>query len=303
MLPGDVNDDGVVNTTDGVILLRNDTPASAYQQFYDMNGDGAVNTADFTLYRPRIGTVLPGLSPQLAAGGEGPGNSTMLSAGQVAPVLRLAIQEWALAGLPAQDLARLQRVSVQITDLPAGYLGETAIDGTTIYLSADAAGYGWFVGTTSGRSTEPTPSAASPGAGTSSTATPVGHEDLLTVVMHELGHALGLGDLDPARSPADLMTETLATGVRRLPSARDVATVIQSQTFGPMTARQASPVHAMPGTEGKEVLVISHSALLPAGRAEGRQIPRSPASTRSTALDLLARRHPAIKTLRSHRQA
>ena len=59
VLPGDVNDDGVVNTADGVLILHNETPAHAYNVFYDLNGDGAVTVADFDLYRPKIGTVLP----------------------------------------------------------------------------------------------------------------------------------------------------------------------------------------------------------------------------------------------------
>jgi hypothetical protein len=42
-----------------------------------------------------------------------------------------------------------------------------------------------------------------------------GKMDLLTVLEHELGHELGLPDLDPAAHPADLMAATLATGARR----------------------------------------------------------------------------------------
>jgi hypothetical protein len=61
VLPGDVNDDGVVNTTDGALILYNETPAHAYQAFRDLNGDGAVDDADFALVRSRIGTVLPGI--------------------------------------------------------------------------------------------------------------------------------------------------------------------------------------------------------------------------------------------------
>jgi hypothetical protein len=38
--------------------------------------------------------------------------------------------------------------------------------------------------------------------------------DLLTAVMHELGHVLGYEDVDPAAE--DLMSETLDTGVRHL---------------------------------------------------------------------------------------
>ncbi len=145
VLPGDVNDDGAVNTTDGLLILNNETPAHPYNVFYDMNGDGAVTTADFTLYRPRIGTVLPKLPPlQLAAGGEGPGGAAPLTQSELAPVLAAAIADWAAAGLPARDVARLRGVAFEITELPAGYLGDTAIGGSTVYLSADASGWGWF---------------------------------------------------------------------------------------------------------------------------------------------------------------
>ena len=80
-----------------------------------------------------------------------------------------------------------------------------------------------------------------------------GHEDLLTVLMHELGHTLGLNDLDPALFSADLMAETLATGVQRLPSAQDVAAAIATQPV----AGQAAPL-AMP------MLPTSHTALVDA---------------------------------------
>ena len=42
-----------------------------------------------------------------------------------------------------------------------------------------------------------------------------GKMDLLTVVEHELGHELGLNDVDPGTHPGDLMASTLPTGTRR----------------------------------------------------------------------------------------
>ena len=45
--------------------------------------------------------------------------------------------------------------------------------------------------------------------------------DLLTVVEHELGHVLGLSDIDPSSQPNDLMATTLPPGVRRQPTTQD----------------------------------------------------------------------------------
>ncbi len=41
--------------------------------------------------------------------------------------------------------------------------------------------------------------------------------DLLTVDSHELGHRLGLDDLDPALAVDDAMSAILGTGARRRP--------------------------------------------------------------------------------------
>ena len=244
VLPGDVDDNGGVNTTDGVLILNNFTPAHTYQIFDDMNGDGAVSTADFTTYRPKIGTVLPLMSPELAAGGEGPGGTSQLTQAELAPVLSVAIQRWASAGLPTRDVALLRGVSVQITDLQPGYLGVTDLGTKTIELSADAAGYGWYINTspTYGRRIAATEQLAS------SPSLSGGHEDLLTVLMHELGHTLGLKDLNSAPSHADVMAGTLPAGVRRLPSAHDVAMVRELHAPAPRVPTHAARVDAVLGT-------------------------------------------------------
>jgi hypothetical protein len=78
VLPGDANDNGVVNTADGVLLLRSTTPANPYQIALDMDGDGAVTGADFNLYRPRIGTSLPAPPAMLRAAGGADGGGPVV---------------------------------------------------------------------------------------------------------------------------------------------------------------------------------------------------------------------------------
>jgi hypothetical protein len=111
-------------------------------------------------------------------------------------------------------------VRVRIADLPDGSTGQLPVLGWTsseVLIDLDAGGFGWFV--------DATPNAdeafASHTAGSLSAAAggpAVGRMDLLTVVMHELGHVLGLADLDGEEHAHDLMSTTLQPGVRRLPA-------------------------------------------------------------------------------------
>jgi hypothetical protein len=61
VLPGDVNDDGVVNSTDSVIT-RNASLGQTVTvplTFLDIDGDGIIDTNDFNLVRARSGKHLP----------------------------------------------------------------------------------------------------------------------------------------------------------------------------------------------------------------------------------------------------
>jgi hypothetical protein len=107
--------------------------------------------------------------------------------------------------LNAGQLATLRNTALLVANLPGQTLGLEA--GGAIYLNADAAGHGWFIDPTPLRDEEFAPDgSALPGSA------PVVRMGLLTVVMHEMGHRLGLPDLDtPAGSDA-LMATTLAPG-------------------------------------------------------------------------------------------
>lgn len=145
------------------------------------------------------------LGPLQVAGGEASdeGDAVRLTDADAALAFDQALVIWATAGLTPTEIGLLQGVSVTVTDLADGHLGAAGND--AIYLDINGAGYGWFV--------DQTPSDDSELAGEAA-----GRVDLLTVVLHELGHVLGLTDLNPAAHPDSLMNAQLATGTRRLPT-------------------------------------------------------------------------------------
>jgi hypothetical protein len=150
-------------------------------------------------------------NPQLARGVPAPDAASpeAVSPPQLPPIIAEAIDRWAAAGISPDEAGALSRVEVNIGHLPPGYLG-LAFPGA-IWIDQDAAGFGWFIDPTPGEDSE----FANPGTGPA-----VGRMDLLTVVVHELGHELGLGDVNADDS---VMGVALPAGVRRMPTARDLA--------------------------------------------------------------------------------
>jgi uncharacterized delta-60 repeat protein len=155
--------------------------------------------------------VTPPLQPPLrAADGVGPGGADPLTGDQLAPVLRQAVAFWAARGA---DADRLASVRVQIAQLSGDLLGLAGSG--VITVSADAAGWGWFVDPTPDQDEEFALTAAD-GLHAQAGSPAAGKVDLLTVLEHELGHELGLPDLDPASNPGAVLDATLPTGVRRI---------------------------------------------------------------------------------------
>jgi hypothetical protein len=115
----------------------------------------------------------------------------------------------AQTGLDAATLAKLEQVSVQIANLDGELLGLEM--GDTILIDTDAAGHGWFIDATPGDDVEFTTD--DDGELTATAGPAAGRMDLLTVVTHEFGHAVGL---DHDESTHDLMAATLTPGTRHL---------------------------------------------------------------------------------------
>ena len=132
-------------------------------------------------------------------------------------VVGAAIGRWAATGLTEGQLARLWRLRFEIADLPAGYLAEAG--GDRIRVDNDAAGNGWFVYGAS----EETAQFASQSSATRRNAppsrVPAGRVDLLTAIVHEMGHMLGLDDTGDPADRDDVMFGHLSTGERRVPAS------------------------------------------------------------------------------------
>jgi hypothetical protein len=139
-----------------------------------------------------------------AAGGEGPG-AAAISTGDLNGIVQAALGRLQQAGVSADLVSRLATVTALLQPLAPGQLGEAVVGQNTIVLSPDGAGRGWFVDPTPYQDEEfsgGTAFAGSPAAG---------REDLLTAVLHELGHIAGLAD----DSGSVLMLDALPNGTRR----------------------------------------------------------------------------------------
>lgn len=189
---------------------------------------------------------------------------------QLPVIVAEARGKWAQTGLSAEQLARLDGVRVQVADLPGLELGQTA-DGV-ITLDTDAAGWNWFV--------DPTPQddhefALQEGAQVAATGPAAGRIDLLTVVVHEMGHALGLGHVD-----GGVMAEKLLPGLRVAPEMG--SSTAGAATASPMMADHAiafAPSHAAAPRQASPSTCIDWTAPPTLSKASGHVTQRPEAAS------------------------
>jgi hypothetical protein len=189
-------------------------PSTAIFYLRTEPGAGAPGAGQFqyggTGWLPVSGPFAP-LQDLLAAGGEGPGGAAPLSADQLQAAVSGALARLSAAGADPGLVQALGSASYGVGQLPPGVLGETDVATRQVLLSADAAGYGWFVDGTPLQDEEFAPGApgsplvALPGSAAA------GKEDLLTAVLHEMGHLAGSPD-----GGAGLMEGALTLGTRNL---------------------------------------------------------------------------------------
>ncbi|MCB1066390.1 MAG: LEPR-XLL domain-containing protein, partial [Verrucomicrobiae bacterium] len=141
------------------------------------------------------------------------GDSTLLTQEAVNVIAEAAKQRWIDSGISEAQLDALNSITYAVADLGDDQLGQA--NGTTITIDDDAAGSGaWFVDDTPDDDVEfslTQPNLLTANAGTDA----MGRYDLLSTLLHEQGHALGLIDL--TGNGEDVMNGLLSISSRRLP--------------------------------------------------------------------------------------
>ncbi|MEY2494848.1 MAG: large repetitive protein [Verrucomicrobiota bacterium] len=145
-------------------------------------------------------------------------SEALLSKAALDSTVIAALQRWEAADLTKEQVATLRSLSFEVADLPALKLGEA--DGNHIRISRNAGGNGWFISAGKddmqfAKSVSATRSYTEPASA------PAGRVDLLTAIVHEMGHALGLPDTYDEKDRDKVMYGFLTNGERRVPAAGD----------------------------------------------------------------------------------
>ena len=153
----------------------------------------------------------PGGAPQLAASPAAtPAAAAALTQAQLDATVQAALGRLRAAGLDDASLATLGAASYKVGTLPGLYLGLTV--GNSVTFDATAAGHGWFVDATPADDAEFDLSAYGATLTAKAGQPAATEEDLLTVVLHEMGHVFGMPSTGDA---GGLMSTWLGVGVRR----------------------------------------------------------------------------------------
>jgi hypothetical protein len=204
---------GVVDPSTATWYLRNENSAGA--------ADAGIFAYGGPHWRYVAGTWRPsptaaGGMAERAAGAAGNTDPAAepLTNQQLETTVGAALERLKQAGVDPALLAQLGSVHYEVGRLPEPVLGYTFARAHKVVIDGNADGYGWFVDSTPLADEEFARDPAGeltalPGGPAS------GRMDLLTVVLHEMGHLAGWRDLSTSSHPDNLMDDTLAAGVRR----------------------------------------------------------------------------------------
>jgi hypothetical protein len=231
------------------------------------NGSASFDTVTVKTNDPAVASTTAQLMAMQSA--TPTANVTSIQEQQLQPLIAEAKRRWAATGLV--DLAALAAIQVNVANLNQTsatdrVLGQT--QGQVITIDDNAAGWGWFIDSTPGRNEEYRYQNGNTLLAKASTAA-AGHMDLITVLMHEIGHALGY-DHSPADSSVSLMDSTLAPGIRLLSSTTDASMYFNTENF----PQGGDNLFARAGIAA-DVNSLGFNHLLPQGKNDPQQLPKA----------------------------
>lgn len=161
-----------------------------------------------------VNTLPPAVAPLLAAAGgvaaAKPAPAAALRQSDLHATRTAAILRLRKAGtLTTQQVTALRALSFQVADLAGQTLGLAGGGNKVVKIDTDAAGHGWYVDATPADDKEFAARTSATRLYARPAAAPAGRMNLLTAVMHELGHVLSVGH---AAGRDGLMLDTLAAG-------------------------------------------------------------------------------------------
>ena len=178
------------------------------------NGTGFVNeswgswTTTSTWQDVLVGNFsnrVPGALNVAAAAPVEASSAANLTDTELRPIVGAAIAQ--MVRTSPQQAALLDSIQFQIADLPGTLLGQAL--GTTVLIDRDAAGFGWFLDSTPDDSSEFAVANGIGGLRSGSRSAARDQVDLLSVILHELGHAIG-----EDHEASGVMQSTLDPGTR-----------------------------------------------------------------------------------------
>ncbi|MBL6705968.1 MAG: hypothetical protein ISQ06_07650, partial [Planctomycetaceae bacterium] len=222
----------------------------------------------------RIISMGSSVDPLRAEGGvaAAPVSGADLQPEDLSPILERARSIWTATGnLDAAQIATLEAITPAIANLSGDTLA--GISGSQLFLDINAAGYGWFVDATPGGNGEFGQQIARNALQAGTTSQAADRIDLLTVVLHEMGHALNFDDLNPAAFPNALMSQELGTGTRRLPVSETLTINVDGSAEAvSLTIVDGDLIVNQSGQQIDRVTLAGVSNLVISGSAKGDSI-------------------------------
>ena len=211
------------------------------------------------LFAPDLTTATPGplaseITPPASRWVAAPASPARrpLTRDQLDGLVAEAIARWQATGLTPEQSRLLHGLHFEISDLASLHLGQA--EGNSISISAHAADQDWFI--------DPTPSDdaefSHETVATRRTAkvgdAALGRVDLLSTLMHEMGHTLGLADNYDLAQRDQVMFGYLGTGERRLPSKAEASGTKEASENIPRFLTAPITIGDLP--PGKSVTVV-----------------------------------------------